>query len=78
MAAAKMTKLERVLAAVRGEQLDRVPISFWGHDYLREWSAEGLASAMLERHFNYDWDWMKVNPRAVYALRRLAIDWYFL
>lgn len=59
-----MTKWERVLAAIRGEQVDCVPASLWGHDFLREWTAEGLAEAMLERHRTYNWDFMKVNPRA--------------
>ena len=59
-----MTKWERVLAALRGDPVDRVPVSLWGHDFLREWSAEGLSEAMLERHRKYGWDFMKVNPRA--------------
>jgi uroporphyrinogen decarboxylase len=61
-----MTKAERVRAALRGEPVDRIPMSFWGHDWMREWSAEGLAEAMLERHVKFDWDWMKLNPRACY------------
>jgi uroporphyrinogen decarboxylase len=66
-----MNKRERVDAALRGQTVDRVPISFWGHDYLREWSAEGLASAMLDNYRRYDWDYMKVNPRASYHVE----DW---
>jgi uroporphyrinogen decarboxylase len=66
-----MDKRERVDAALRGQPVDTVPISFWGHDYLREWSAEGLASAMLENFRRYDWDYMKVNPRASYHVE----DW---
>jgi uroporphyrinogen decarboxylase len=58
-------------AALRGQPVDRVPISFWGHDYLREWSAEGLASAMLDNYRRYDLDYMKVNPRASYHVE----DW---
>ena len=61
-----MTKVERVKAALRGEEVDRVPVSFWGHDFLREWSAEGTAAAMLDAFRKYDWDYMKVNPRATY------------
>lgn len=61
-----MSKSERVDAAGKGEPVDRPPISFWGHDYLGEWSANRLASTMLERHFKYGWDWMKLNPRAGY------------
>lgn len=66
-----MTKKERVVAALRGEALDRVPISFWGHSYLKEWSAEELAQAMLENYHRYDWDYVKVNPRASYHVE----DW---
>ncbi len=66
-----MTKRARVDAALRGDAVDRVPISFWGHSYLREWSPAGLADAMLENYHAYDWDWMKVNPRASYHVE----DW---
>ncbi len=66
-----MTKRERVAAALQGQEVDRAPISFWGHDYLREGTAQGLAQAMLERHFQHDWDYMKLNPRASYY----AEDW---
>ncbi len=59
-----MTKWERVQAALRGDPVDRIPVSLWGHDFAREWSAEELAETMLERHRRYDWDFMKVNPRA--------------
>jgi uroporphyrinogen decarboxylase len=61
-----MNKVERVRAALRGQEVDRVPVSFWGHDFLREWSAEGTAAAMLDAFRKYDWDYMKVNPRATY------------
>jgi uroporphyrinogen decarboxylase len=61
-----MNKRERVMAALDGLPVDRVPASFWGHDFLREWSAQGLADAMLESFRRYDWDYMKVNPRATY------------
>jgi uroporphyrinogen decarboxylase len=61
-----MEKKERVRAALAGQPVDRVPAAFWGHDYLREWSARGLADAMLEPFHRYDWDYMKVNPRATY------------
>ena len=61
-----MTKRERVSAALRGGDVDRPPVGFWGHDFLREWSAEGLAAAMLESVRTYDYDYLKVNPRATY------------
>jgi len=66
-----MNKRERVDAALRGDPVDQVPVSFWGHDYLREWSPDGLAEAMLTNYRTYDWDYMKVNPRASYHVE----DW---
>jgi uroporphyrinogen decarboxylase len=38
----------------------------WGHDFEREWSAQNLTEAMVENFTRYDWDFMKVNPRASY------------
>ena len=61
-----MSKRERVMAALQGGAVDHVPVSFWGHDFLREWSPEGLAAAMLESVQTYDYDFLKVNPRATY------------
>jgi len=61
-----MTKRERVMAALRGDDLDRPPIGFWGHDFLREWTPEGLTAAMVESVRVYDYDYLKINPRASY------------
>lgn len=61
-----MNKRERVTATLAGQEVDRAPVSFWGHDFLREWSPEGLAQAMLESVRSYDYDYLKVNPRATY------------
>ncbi|HEY0755823.1 MAG TPA: uroporphyrinogen decarboxylase family protein [Ktedonobacteraceae bacterium] len=61
-----MNKKERVDAALRGDPVDRVPVSVWGHDYTREWSAQGLAEATVENFTRYDWDYVKVNPRSSY------------
>src|SRR5919205_394096 len=32
-----MNKKERVDAALRGEPIDRIPASMWGHDFERDW-----------------------------------------
>ena len=63
---AEMTKKQRVRAALAGEPVDRIPISLWGHDYLREWSPEDLVEATLEQYRAHDWDFIKFNPRASY------------
>ena len=61
-----MSKRERVRAALQGNPVDRPPISFWRHFLEKETSAAGLAEAMLGFQRTYDWDFMKVNPRACY------------
>ena len=62
----KMTKLQRIEAALRNAPVDRPPVSLWRHFYECERTAEDLAGAMLAWHKKYDWDWMKINPRASY------------
>jgi uroporphyrinogen decarboxylase len=61
-----MNKHERVAAALAGEPVDRPPVSAWRHFVGREENAADLTDAMLEFHRAYDWDWLKVNPRATY------------
>lgn len=58
------TKRERVLAALRGEPVDRVPISFWLHNFAAENSAEGLAGETLRLAETFDWDYLKPQSRA--------------
>ncbi len=61
-----MTKRERVLAAVGGREVDRVPVSFWVHNFARENSAEDLADETARFVQAYDWDFVKVQSRASY------------
>ncbi len=63
-----MDKRERVRNALQGRETDHVPVGFWGHDYVREWSARGLADHHLELYRRYDIDFVKVNPRATYYM----------
>lgn len=58
--------MDRVLAALQGQEVDRVPVSAWWHDFAREWSPQGLAAHTLESYRRYGWDFLKVNPRATY------------
>lgn len=62
----RMTKQQRIDAALHNQPVDRPPVSLWRHFYECERTAEDLAGAMLAFHKKYDWDWMKVNPRASY------------
>jgi uroporphyrinogen decarboxylase len=59
-----MTKRERVLAALRGEAVDRVPLAFWLHNFATENSAAGLAAETLRLLRAFDWDFLKPQSRA--------------
>jgi len=62
----QMTRRERVAAAMRGEQVDRVPQSFFGHNRNAERTAEGNAAHLLRRAEQFKWDFIKVNLASSY------------
>lgn len=72
-----MTSRERVLAALRGEAVDRPPVSFWGHVYHRESSAEDLVAHTLERWRRFTWDWVKLNPRKHYHVEPWGVRYTY-
>lgn len=53
----------RMRATLAGEKVDRIVVSTWGHDFLREWTAEDLAQHTIERQRKFDYDFIKLNPR---------------
>ena len=59
-----MTKRERVMAALAGKPVDRVPLAFWLHNFATENSAEGLAVETLRLAQTFDWDYLKPQSRA--------------
>src|SRR5215467_1180628 len=59
-----MTKRERVMAAVRGDQVDRVPVSLWLHNFATENSADTLAAETVRLARRFDWDFLKPQSRA--------------
>ncbi|MEP7028054.1 MAG: uroporphyrinogen decarboxylase family protein [Candidatus Eisenbacteria bacterium] len=61
-----LSRRDRVMATVAGDAVDRPPMSFWGHFYDREQTAKDLADATLASRARYDWDFVKLNPRASY------------
>jgi len=66
-----MTHRERIEALHKGEKPDRMPVSFWRHFYDSESTPEQLSGAMTTFQEKFDWDLMKINPRASYHLE----DW---
>lgn len=66
-----MTRRERLEATLAGKEVDRPAVSMWQHFYDLEQTTEGLVKAMLDYQERFDWDFMKVNPRACYHVQ----DW---
>ncbi len=62
----QLSKRERVEAALQGDDVDRVPVSAWRHFVPEERQNETLARVSLKHFHDFDWDWLKVNPRATY------------
>ena len=59
-----MTKRERVMAALGGKPVDRVPLAFWLHNFATENTADGLATETLRLAKTFDWDFLKPQSRA--------------
>lgn len=60
------SRRDRVLATLAGDPVDRPPMSFWGHVYDQESSAADLAASTIAQRERFDWDYVKLNPRASY------------
>jgi uroporphyrinogen decarboxylase len=67
----RVTKRERVLAAVARRPVDRPPVAFWRHVPEVDHRSEGLADAMLAFHRRWDLDLIKVMSSGVYCVE----DW---
>ena len=59
-----MTNRDRVMAALRGEAVDRVPLSFWMHNFVAENSVEGFVAEALRLARAFGWDYLKPQSRA--------------
>jgi uroporphyrinogen decarboxylase len=67
----KMSKWERVEAALRGEEVDRVPIALWKHYHLQDRAPGQLAEITLALHRQFDTDLIKLMPSGLYPIQ----DW---
>jgi len=66
-------RLEMILA---GEKPDRFAASFWRHFFHMEHHAEGTAEAMVSFQKRFDWDFIKINPRADYHVEDRGLSRY--
>jgi uroporphyrinogen decarboxylase len=71
MMAAETSHWERVRAALKGEETDRVPISLWRHWPVEDETPQGLAAATIRWQRDYDFDLVKLTPTGTYGIE----DW---
>jgi len=69
--APEMSHWERVRAALKGEDIDRVPISLWRHWPVEDETPQGLAAATIRWQQDYDFDVVKLTPTGTYGIE----DW---
>lgn len=60
------SKQDRFKALLSGERADRPIVSGWRHFIDKEQNADDLAATTISFTKKYDWDWVKINPRATY------------
>lgn len=71
MSISKMNHWERVRAAVKGEEVDQVPVSLWRHWPVDDETPGGLAAVMVSWQRQYDFDLVKFMPTGTYGIE----DW---
>ena len=52
------------MAALRGEAVDRVPLSFWLHNFATENAVDTFVAETLRLAREFDWDYLKPQSRA--------------
>ncbi len=67
MVSQQMTHRERVQAALRGDPVDRPPLSLWFHFPNRDRTPEGLADATIDFQRRCDIDLVKLMPTGMYS-----------
>jgi uroporphyrinogen decarboxylase len=70
----RMTKRERLEAAIRGEESDRPPVALWRHFPGDDQDPESLAASTLAFQSQYDFDFIKVTPASSFCVRDWGVD----
>ncbi|MDO5041406.1 MAG: uroporphyrinogen decarboxylase family protein [Peptoniphilus sp.] len=73
----KMTKKERVLAAINKEKVDRIPFSIWFHMPEVDQDAVALAEKTIEYAHLYDVDFIKMMPYGNYGAHDFGLSCTF-
>jgi uroporphyrinogen decarboxylase len=68
---AAMSHWERIRAALKGEEVDRTPVSLWRHFPGDDSTSAGLAKVMVDWQRKFDFDFVKFMPTGMYGVH----DW---
>ena len=60
----KMTKKERLEAALKGEEVDRIPISIWQHFSTVDQDPVSLAEIQVRTAEKFDYDFIKLMQKS--------------
>lgn len=67
----RLTKWERVEAALQGDEVDRIPISLWKHYHLQDRGPRQLADVTVRLYRQFDFDLIKLTPSGLTPIQ----DW---
>lgn len=70
----KMTKKERVIAAINKQEVDRIPFSIWYHVPHVDQDPVQLAEVQIEQAHNYDLDFIKMMPFGNYGAHDFGLS----
>jgi uroporphyrinogen decarboxylase len=70
----KMTKRERLEAAIRGEAPDRTPVALWRHFPGDDQDPVALAASTVAFQRQYDFDFVKVTPASSFCARDWGVE----
>jgi len=62
----RLSHTERLQALIEGAKPDRPPVALWRHFYRDEDDLDRFVEAMVTWQKRFDWDFLKINPRASY------------
>ena len=63
-----MSKRDRLVAAIRGEEIDRPLVALWRHFPTDDLDSEQLALSAVAFQTHYDWDFLKLTPSSSYGV----------
>lgn len=66
------TKMDRLNAIAAGDPADRPPVSAWHHFLDVEAQPDAFVKASVEFQHKFDWDLVKLHPRAVYLAEAMG------